>query len=236
MHAPDEGLRSGRMPLIRWGSHDSMCGSRPGRRPVKLRDAVAASGPRCQPRPRSRAASWADARRTRTESPTPARTPTRPRPPGRRLHRLEPDPVSAPIVARIFTQYLAGRGMFSIAEALTRDRVASPSAHDPEGNRHRSGAAWSKAAVRVILTNPRYTGRQIWNKRRKDEVLIDVDDVGLGHETRMRWNPPDKWVWSAERVHEPLVDTDTFERAQQVLGAHGKDRSTRESHHRARHP
>ena len=28
---------------------------------------------------------------------------------------------------------------------------------------------WSKGAVRAILTNPRYTGRQVWNKRRKDE-------------------------------------------------------------------
>lgn len=49
----------------------------------------------------------------------------------------------------------------------------------------------------------------------------------------MRWNSPDKWVWSAEQVHEPLVDAETFERAQHVLAAHGKDRTTRESHRRA---
>jgi hypothetical protein len=47
--------------------------------------------------------------------------------------------------------------------------------------------------VRVVLTNPRYTGRQVWNKQRKDQVLIDVDDVGLGHETKMRWNDPQAW-------------------------------------------
>jgi len=142
--------------------------------------------------------------------------------------------VSAPVVARIFTEYLAGRGMFSIAEGLTRDGIASPSAHDPERNRHRSGAAWSKSAVRVILSNPRYTGRQVWNKQRKDEVLIDVEDVALGHETKMRWNTPDKWVWSADQVHDALVDTETFEHAQQVLAAHGAGRATRERH-RVRH-
>jgi site-specific DNA recombinase len=38
----------------------------------------------------------------------------------------------------------------------------------------------------LTLANPRYTGRQVWNKQRKDEVLIDVDDVALGHQTRMR--------------------------------------------------
>ena len=47
---------------------------------------------------------------------------------------------------------------------------------------------WAKSAVRAILANPRYTGHQVWNKQRKDEVLIDVDDVALGHETKMRWN------------------------------------------------
>jgi len=153
---------------------------------------------------------------------------------GRRLHCLEPDPVSAPIVARIFAEYVAGRGMFAIAEALTRDCIASPSAHDPDRNRHRSGTAWSKGAIRVILSNPRYTGRQVWNKQRKDEVLIDVEDVALGHETKMRWNPQDKWVWSTDRVHAPLVDTDTFDQAQQILATRGIGRTTRERH-RVRH-
>jgi site-specific DNA recombinase len=125
--------------------------------------------------------------------------------------------------------------MFAIAEALTREGTASPSAHDPARNRHRSGTAWSKGAVRVILSNPRYTGRQVWNKQRKDEVLIDVDDVALGHETRMRWNTADAWVWSTEVVHEPLVDTETFEHAQQLLAAKGAGRKTRERH-RTRHP
>ena len=99
---------------------------------------------------------------------------------GRRLHVLEPGPVTAPIVRRIFAQYLAGTGLFTIAEGLTRDGVLSPSAADWARNRHRSTTAWSKGAVRVILTNPRFTGRQVWNKQRKDEVLIDIEDVALG--------------------------------------------------------
>lgn len=100
---------------------------------------------------------------------------------GRRLHGLGPDEVTAPVVTRIFEEFLGGRGIFAIAEALTRDGIPCPSAHDRQRNRHRSGIAWSKSAVRVILTNPRYTGRQVWNKQRKDEVLLDVEDVALGH-------------------------------------------------------
>lgn len=147
---------------------------------------------------------------------------------GRRLHKLEPDPVAAPVVQRIFAEYLSGRGMFAIAEALTRGGIASPSAHDRARNRHRSGIAWSKAAVRVILSNPRCTGRQVWSKQRKDDVLIDVDDVALGHTSRMRWNDTDRWVHSTEVVHEPLIDDDTFAQAQQILAGQGRNRTTRE--------
>jgi site-specific DNA recombinase len=28
----------------------------------------------------------------------------------------------------------------------------------------------------------------VWNEQHKDEVLIDVKDVALGHTTKMRWN------------------------------------------------
>jgi hypothetical protein len=38
--------------------------------------------------------------------------------------------------------------------------------------RDRSGIAWNKSAVRAILVNPRYTGHQVWNKQRKDEVHL----------------------------------------------------------------
>jgi DNA invertase Pin-like site-specific DNA recombinase len=107
---------------------------------------------------------------------------------GARLHRLEPDPTAAPTVVRVFAEYLAGYGLFAIAERLTAAGIASPSAHDRARNRHRTGIAWSKSAVRVILTNPRYTGRQVWNRQRRDEVLIDINDVALGHQTRQRWN------------------------------------------------
>ena len=37
---------------------------------------------------------------------------------------------------------------------------------------------------RAILGNPRYTGHQVWNRQRHDEVLIEVQNVALGHETK----------------------------------------------------
>lgn len=135
---------------------------------------------------------------------------------GQRLRRLEPDAVAAPVVLRIFEEFVAGAGLFTIARQLTEEGVRSPSAHDPERNRHRAGSAglWAKSAVRAILGNPRYTGRQVWNRQRRDEILIDVRDVALGHETRMRWNDRDAWVWSQELTHEPLVSVELYEQVQ----------------------
>lgn len=155
---------------------------------------------------------------------------------GRRLHQLEPDPVTSLVVKRIFRDYLAGRGLFAIAEALTAEGILSPSAQDRARNPHRTTIAWSKTAVRVILTNPRYTGRQVWNKQRKDEVLIDVEDVALGHETKMRWNNPESWIWSAQVVHEPLASDDDFRTVQAQLAGRRHRQATVTTVKRTRHP
>jgi site-specific DNA recombinase len=73
---------------------------------------------------------------------------------GARLHTLEPDPAAAPIVQRIFTDFLDGYGYLAIAERLTAEHIRPPSGHDRARNPHRLGLAWSKSAVRAILCNP----------------------------------------------------------------------------------
>jgi DNA invertase Pin-like site-specific DNA recombinase len=155
---------------------------------------------------------------------------------GKRLHRLEPDPITAPVVQRIYREYLTGRGLYAIAEGLLRDGIPSPSQHDAARNRHRTGEGWAKAAIKTILSNPRYTGRQVWNKQRKDEVLLDVDEVSLGYETKMRWNDPDQWIWSDAEAHPALITTDQFEAVQRLRSDRGTTRVTKEVQQRVRHP
>ncbi|MHB8465048.1 MAG: recombinase family protein [Acidimicrobiales bacterium] len=152
---------------------------------------------------------------------------------GKRQHQLELDPVAAPVVRRIFTEYIEGLGLYAIAEGLTRDGIPSPSGHDPDRNRHRAATrgAWGKTSVKVVLGNPRYTGRQVWNRQRRDEVLLDVEDVALGHETKMRWNDPSDWVWSTEQAHEPIIDAETFAAAQRIRAA-SAHRPTEAKQHR----
>ena len=85
---------------------------------------------------------------------------------GRRAHRLEPDPETAPVVTWMFAQRLAGHSAARITRALNDAGVPCPSAADPGRNPHRTGAAWTLRTVAAILANPRYTGRQVWNRQR----------------------------------------------------------------------
>lgn len=116
---------------------------------------------------------------------------------GRRLHRLKPDPATAPHVAWIFAQRLAGRSIAGIARALNEMGVPCPSAADPVRNPHRRGDGWRLPTVAAILANPRYTGRQVWNRQRSDRErtqdelpgLLQVRRVAAGG--RPRCCPPD---------------------------------------------
>ena len=94
---------------------------------------------------------------------------------------LETDPETAPVVRWIFAQRLAGHSLARITRALNETGIPCPSAADPGRNTHRPGLAWSLTTVRAILANPRYTGRQVWNRQPSAMDLIDPANTGLGH-------------------------------------------------------
>jgi hypothetical protein len=83
---------------------------------------------------------------------------------------------------------------------------------------------------------PPATGRQVWNKQRKDEVLADVQDVALGHETKLRWNDEQALIWSADIVQEPLVTDADFQRSRRRSPASGIDSPRPRPSNAARHP
>jgi site-specific DNA recombinase len=128
---------------------------------------------------------------------------------GQRLHRLEPDPVTAPVVRRMFEMYADGTGQRLIADTLTKEWASpSPSAYDPARNRHRDTRGWSHSAIRAILTNPIYRGQKVWGKQQRHEELLDINDVAAGHVTRMRWRLDGEWVPAARNDTEALVGPD----------------------------
>jgi hypothetical protein len=102
-----------------------------------------------------------------------------------------------------------------------RGGIPCPSAADPGRNRHRTGAARTVRTVATILSNPRYTGRQVWNRQRTDRDLADPANVGLGHKSVQRWNLPDGWVISVKPAHPALVSEDDFIAVQEITAARG---------------
>ncbi|GAA3026098.1 recombinase family protein [Streptomyces glomeratus] len=134
---------------------------------------------------------------------------------GQLIHKLEPDPVAAPIVQRIFTM-------------LTREGIPCPSAHDAARNPHWAKTAWQQGAVRAILINPRYTGYEIWNKQRKEERLLDVDDVTLGHTSRMTHNPAEESIRSNEPAHEAIISPSRFDTVQALRRPRARNQGRRE--------
>jgi Recombinase/Recombinase zinc beta ribbon domain len=125
------------------------------------------------------------------------------------------------VVRWIFAQRLAGHSVARIARALNEAGVPCPSAADPARNTHRSGTSWTAGTVTTILENPRYTGRQVWNRQRTDTELADPANVTLGHTSVHRWNLPDGWVISSRPGHPALVSEDDFVAAQGINAARG---------------
>jgi hypothetical protein len=129
---------------------------------------------------------------------------------GRRLHRLEPNPSTALHVQWIFAQRLAGGSVASIARDLNERGVPCPSAADPDRNQHRDRRTWMLTTVAAILANPRYTGRQVWNRQRTDQDHLDPHGGIARRQQVQRWNPAPHRAISQTVAHPPLVSEHDF--------------------------
>jgi hypothetical protein len=86
---------------------------------------------------------------------------------------------------------------------------------DPWRNLHRAVDGWSTRTVAAILANPRYTGRQVWNRQRTDhDRPHGASRSGRGKVSRR--NSADQWVVSQQVAHPALVSEGDFVAAQRV--------------------
>ncbi|WP_246636879.1 recombinase family protein [Actinoplanes hulinensis] len=135
---------------------------------------------------------------------------------GRRQHRLELDPVTATHVRWIFARRLEGMSTAGIARVLNERRILSPAAYDRVRNPHRDGAVWTLRTVAAILANPRYTGREVWNRQFTDHREAVPGDKRTSLGPVRVWNPREDWVVSPERMHPALVSDEDFTAAQAI--------------------
>lgn len=105
--------------------------------------------------------------------------------------RLEPDGARARTVTQIASWRYFGRlSLNAIVNRLNADTNTYPVPQPADPARARN--AWCKSSVHEILTNPKYTGYQVFNRRASRSRHGQVND-------------PTKWVWSPEPAHEPLI-------------------------------
>lgn len=122
--------------------------------------------------------------------------------------RLVPEPDRGPAVTQMFTwRALLHLGAQDIATRLNADPDRYPPPQPIPGIGRRAVGAWTKTSVLEVLSNPKYTGHMVWNRRRRARPDRAVPG---------RMNPPNEWVWSAQPTHEPLVTRALFNAATPV--------------------
>ncbi|MEU6572634.1 hypothetical protein [Streptomyces sp. NPDC046805] len=122
---------------------------------------------------------------------------------------MDDDPECGPITSWIFAQRLAGH---SITRALNGAGILCLAAANRARNPPRNGQRRVLNTERAILANPRYAGRQLWNRQRTDHDRVDPANTrkvsaagvrrvlraaGPGPAPRRR---PDRGEWTAFSV------------------------------------
>ena len=117
---------------------------------------------------------------------------------------LEIDPEQAAIVVGMFERFADGASCLSISRELNERGVASPGSTWRRKVRRCRG--WMQSAVRSILKNPLYTGRQRWNA---SQYLRDPDTG----KDRRRARPESEWKVNQDESLRIIGDA-LFESAQ----------------------
>ncbi len=132
---------------------------------------------------------------------------------------LVPNEDTAPIVKRIFERAVAGDSCIKIATDLSAEGIMPPLKYralcrdnfTPEGAA-RASDIWNHTTVKRILKNRVYLG---------DTVLGKTKKISVKSKKKV---PVPKQDWTiTEGTHEPLVDADTFVKAQTNIGKASRD-------------
>ena len=141
-------------------------------------------------------------------------------------HILEIDPVTAPVVRRIFDLRLQGYGFRKIALQLNAEKVPSPRTfyYMAEGRENRRGETecWNDVTVKTILRNEVYLGHMVQNK---------TGTVSYKNHKQVS-KPESEWI-RVENTHEPLISQDVWDAVQRMDSHPSRGRSGKEPEYKA---
>ncbi|GHV40257.1 hypothetical protein FACS189490_05170 [Clostridia bacterium] len=121
-------------------------------------------------------------------------------------HKLVPDPITAPIVTKMFEMAASGETVSAIQRFLAENDILPPLKHllsigvIPE-TRARGGNRWNISMIYTILKNRVYTGDMVQGKGRTQSYKVTLTDKT-------------DWIVTPN-THEPLVSREVFEEVQQ---------------------
>ncbi len=134
---------------------------------------------------------------------------------------LVPDEITAPIVKRIFELSASGLSTRKIADSLTADGVITPLKYRvlyrddfSEKGANKATDLWNFVTVKRIIKNPVYLGHTMLGKTKKQSL-----------KSSMKVKVPKAEWYITENTHEPLVDLDLFDRANDTLNKNWRDYS-----------
>ena len=124
------------------------------------------------------------------------------------------DPYAAGVVQDIFRMCLEGKGQETIARILQERKILIPMAYWYSLGLKRAGKQpqadpykWGKTSVAKILANQEYCG---------DIINFKTYSKSFKNKARIE-NPEENWV-VFKNVHEPIIDRETFEQVQKMVG------------------
>ena len=129
-------------------------------------------------------------------------------------HKLIIDEEAAPAVRMIYREFIDGSSIIGIVKKLNGMGIPNPTLYKRQqgmnfNSRTDNDGLWSDRTVRRILQNQMYIGNMVQGVNRTVNYKV--------HECRAV--PKDEWI-IVENTHEPIIDRETFDKAQSLFQRH----------------
>ena len=145
-------------------------------------------------------------------------------------HKLVVDPVASEVVKTIFKMYADGNGYHKICEYLNNNNIPPRSVYKRQkgskfvcSNCDYKTVRWNPDTIAQILKNEVYIGN-----------LVQGKITSMGYKVH-KFKKVDEKDWCRiENAHEPIIDMETWNKVQKILGTHQKPIKTGEIHYLTR--
>ncbi len=145
-------------------------------------------------------------------------------------HKLVIDPVAAEVVKKIFKMYAEGNGYYKICEYLNNNNIPPRSVYKKQkgskfvcSNCDYKNVQWNPDTIAQMLRNEFYIGN-----------LVQGKITSMGYKVHKFKKVAEKDWCRIENSHEPIIDMETWNKVQKILGTHLSPTKTGEIHYLSR--